>query len=302
MPDSQRPHQNNIPFDLPTDLVGAADQSHSFRTLDRPLWTEQKAKLISRYLYYFVLITKHGVYIDGFAGPQSVDHPEGWAAKLVLENEPKWMRDFFLCDSNTKQAARLERLRDEQPPTKGRSIEVSNADFNSHVATILETEKIRTRTATFCLLDQRTFECDWHTVQKIANRKTERKIEIFYFVPTGWLGRSIAALSDPEFTMHRWWGRNDWRKLQRMRNHDIVELFRQRFVLELGYSSAFGWPIYERSASQQIMYYMVHATDHNEAPNLMARAYRTATNRIEPREQFGLEFESWVDSYGRTIE
>ena len=34
------------------------------------IWTENKAKLIERYLYYFVLITKHGTYIDGFAGPQ----------------------------------------------------------------------------------------------------------------------------------------------------------------------------------------------------------------------------------------
>ena len=30
------------------------------RPLRNPIWTENKARLIERYLYYFVLITKHG--------------------------------------------------------------------------------------------------------------------------------------------------------------------------------------------------------------------------------------------------
>ena len=302
MDNSRDTGQIEMHFDLPNDLLGKRAQSHSFRTLDRPLWTEQKASLISRYLYYFVLITKHGVYIDGFAGPQSVDNPESWAAKLVLESEPRWMRDFFLCDESVRQARLLAQLRDDQPEVRGRSIEVAQADFNSYVDVVLTTDKIKEKTATFCLLDQRTFECNWETVQKVAARKSERKIEIFYFVPTGWLARSISALNSPETTMNRWWGRNDWKRLQSMRNHDIVDLFCQRFIWELGYASAFGWPIYEREDSQHVMYYMVHATDHDEAPNLMARAYRTATNRSEPREQFVLEFEKWAEAHGRTIE
>ena len=294
--------QLEMQFDLPDDLLGSRAQSHSFRTLDRPLWTEQKAGLISRYLYYFVLITKHGVYIDGFAGPQNAENPDSWAAKLVLESEPRWMRDFFLCDENARQARHLEQLRDDQPEVRGRTIEVAQADFNYYVDVVLASDKIKERTATFCLLDQRTFECNWETVQKVAGRKSERKIEIFYFVPTGWLARSISGLRDPESAMALWWGRRDWKRLQGMHNHDIVELFCQRFIWELGYASAFGWPIYERGDSQHIMYYMVHATDHDEAPNLMARAYRTATNRIEPREQFEFEFESWAEVHGRTIE
>jgi len=35
-----------------------------------PIWTENKARLISRYLYGFVLVARHGTYIDGFAAPQ----------------------------------------------------------------------------------------------------------------------------------------------------------------------------------------------------------------------------------------
>ena len=84
------------------DLPPAPPQQKVFRSLDRPLWTEHKAKLISRYLYYFVLITRHGVYIDGFAGPQQPDQPDSWAAKLVLESEPRWMREFALCDNEAR--------------------------------------------------------------------------------------------------------------------------------------------------------------------------------------------------------
>ena len=302
MDNSKNAGQVEMQFDLPDDLLGGRAQSHSFRTFDRPLWTEQKAMLISRYLYYFVLITKHGVYIDGFAGPQDAENSDSWAAKLVLDSEPKWMRDFYLCDKNAEQTRLLEQLRDDQPEVSARTIEVVRADFNSHVDIVLASNKIKEKTATFCLLDQRTFECNWETVQKVATRKSERKIEIFYFVPTGWLARSISGLNNRDSTMNRWWGRKDWESLRSMRNHDIVELFRERFISELGYSSAFGWPIYEQGGSQRVMYHMVHATDHDEAPNLMARAYRTATNRIEPQEQFEFEFESWAEVHGRTIE
>src|ERR1700730_5630268 len=70
-------------FDLPA--AKRLDKSKVKGVPPRPLWTENKARLIERYLYYFVLITKHRTYIDGFAGPQH--SPENWAARLVLETE-----------------------------------------------------------------------------------------------------------------------------------------------------------------------------------------------------------------------
>ena len=60
------------------------------------MWTAHKARFIERYLYYFVLVTKHGTYIDGFAGPQQPDDAEMWTAKRVLESEPRWLRHFYL--------------------------------------------------------------------------------------------------------------------------------------------------------------------------------------------------------------
>jgi hypothetical protein len=41
---------------------------------------------------------------------------------------------------------------------------------------------------------------------------------------------------------------------------------------DLGYRCAQAWPIFERKEGRRVMYYMVHATDHDEAPKLMARA------------------------------
>ena len=84
-------------------------------TIDRPVWTDNKAHFIMRYLRYFVFITKHGPYIDGFAGPQEERMCDTWAARLVLESEPRWMRHFHLCDEKHSQVALLEQLKISQP-------------------------------------------------------------------------------------------------------------------------------------------------------------------------------------------
>lgn len=81
-----------------------------------PLWTENKAKFVERYLLYFVYITKHGTYIDGFAGPQNLEKEESWTARLVLANEPRWLTHFYLFDDNPDQVTRLHALKRSQPP------------------------------------------------------------------------------------------------------------------------------------------------------------------------------------------
>ena len=256
----------------------------TFARLEQALWTEQKAKLISNYLRLFVFITKHGVYIDGFAGPQYPDQPDLWAAKLVLESDPKWMRHFFLCDKSAKQFKALNKLRRSQPNVKGRVINVAHADFNLYINRILESGVVGENTATFCLLDQRTFQCNWETVRKIASHKSKVKIEIFYFVPTGWLARSISGLRCPQSTMERWWGDENWSFLRNLSSDEVAEEFRRRFLKELGYRYSYSWPIYEEYSSKRVMYYMVHASDHKEAPNLMHRAYRLVTKRPGPKD------------------
>ena len=57
-----------------------------------------------------------------------------WAAKLVLEVEPKWFREFCVCD-RTLVSAQLEVLTTQH---KERKIEVLPGDFNETVYQILD--------------------------------------------------------------------------------------------------------------------------------------------------------------------
>lgn len=259
-----------------------------------PVWTENKAKLIQTYLRLFVMITKHGVYIDAFAGPQEPDKHEMWAAKLVLETYPRWFRKFYLFELDEKKVALLEKLREQQPPKqKGeakRVIKVFSGDVNKRIQEVLNTTDVKLNDATFCLLDQRTFECDWETVRKIALYKAAgNKIELFYFLPMAWLDRALNGLKG-ETKKLSWWGNADWEQLRLAKGRARASLFEERFRSELGYKSAKAWPIYGRPGGRgRIMYYMIHATDHPEAPMLMSRAYGKAVNTEQEFEQLALE-------------
>src|ERR1041384_2972234 len=100
-------------FELPPADLKLAEKKFKERN---PIWTGSKAKLIERYLFYFVQITFHGTYMDAYAGPQEPEKPEMWAAKLVIESTPRWLRNFFLFELEPSQVNLLEHLRDGQPP------------------------------------------------------------------------------------------------------------------------------------------------------------------------------------------
>jgi three-Cys-motif partner protein len=257
-----------------------------------PVWTDNKARFIRWYLHYFALITRHGTYIDGFAGPQQECETDSWAAKLVLESEPRWLRHFHLCDAKASQINRLEALKAAQPErdAKGRKlsrdIHIYRGDFNLTVDTILASGSITEYEATFCLLDQRTFECDWATVEKVARyKKSGHKIELFYFLANGWFERALSGQKDLE-KLARWWGRDDWNKLGDMRREERRNILVLRMKRDFGYRSVKAWPIYERETGGAIMYYMIHATDHPEAPIQMARAYKDNVLPFEKPEQY----------------
>jgi three-Cys-motif partner protein len=266
------------------------------RRPDNPVWTENKARLIARYLYYFVLITKHGTYIDGFAGPQEPEKPQMWAAKLVLESEPKWLRHFHLFDGDRHQAQRLRELKKSMEAKEGeekREINVYHSDFNNRVRGVLRSDLIGPNEAVFCLLDQRTFECKWSTVRLLAEfkEKPKNKIELFYFLGIGWLKRAISGVRK-ESLLRDWWGREDWPELRRWSEEKILNELVSRFKAELGYASVKPWPIFDRRRGGGVMYYMIHATDHPEAPALMSRAYARAVRPKESMEQLRLELDS----------
>lgn len=260
----------------------------TYKRITQAIWTEDKAQFIAKYLSYFVQITKHGTYIDGFAGPQSPDDKDSWSAALVLKNEPKWLRHFYLCEISPAGLRDLEALAKRERESKDRhggnihrKIEVCQGDFNSMVEQILNPQNISQKEATFCLLDQRTFECHWSTVKKLAAYKTApaNKVELLYFLGVGWLHRAISGIRH-EDRMVRWWGDGDWKVLVDLRSIDIAERVRERFRVELGYKYVAAYPIFESKKTNRIMYYMIHASDHEEAPALMVRAHHKAVGAL----------------------
>jgi hypothetical protein len=90
--------------------------------------------------------------------------------------------------------------------------------------------------------------------------------------------------------MDKWWGRNDWRQLKNMTHVDIAEIVRKRFVDELSYRFAAAYPIFDRESGNRVMYYMIHASDHEEAPMLMVRAHHKAVRSLPKEVQQPFKF------------
>ena len=276
-------------FDLPAANLTA--ERAILRAATFPVWTQNKARLIREYLYLFVMLTRHGNYIDGFAGPQEDDALGMWAAKLALELRPPllrkfWFRKFFLFEKDPRSFKLLQELKESEPSIPKRVIEVHQGDFNVLVHPLLASGKIKPKEATFCLLDQRTFECQWSTVEALAkHRKTGHKIELFYFLAASWFDRAVSALGDCAATLRPWWGRNDWATFLDLATLDRRNAIVSRFRSELEYRYVLAWPIYNREkAGGRVMYYMVHASDHPQAPEFMSRAYEAAVRPLPPEQ------------------
>jgi three-Cys-motif partner protein len=222
-----------------------------------------------------------------------------WAAKLVLESQPKWLRHFYLFDKRKRQVERLEALKAEQPNVKGRTIHVFEGDFNSEIVKLLNDKQISQKEATLCLLDQRTFQCHWETLVRLANYKEKgtHKVELFYFLGFAWLARALSGVRNNRL-LQEWWGRDDWPEVKNMPPEQIKREIVSRFKSEMGYQSAMPFPIFDHKGGGRIMSYMIHATDHPVAPHLMPRAYNRAIQPRETPEQFSLAFEEESRAFG----
>lgn len=264
-------------FDMPPENPQAAKRT--FRQLEHHIWTESKANLIQHYLQGFVFVTKHGTYIDGFAGPQNPDKHEMWSAKLVIQSQPRWLRHFFFFETDQAKVETLQQLISSQSPrAKGepkRTFKVYSGDFNSNIHEMLSDYPVSDKEAAFCLLDQRTFECKWSSVKAVATHKRGgNKIELFYFLANSWMDRSISGLNDPEGEMNKWWGDTTWKKLVERRGIERGLYLAERFKMEFGYKYAYPFPIFGRKDGGKMMYFMVHASDHQDATPIMFRAYK----------------------------
>lgn len=285
-----------------TDLTGSfwpedqilkkeADPKHS--GLHNRIWTDTKARFIQRYIRNFVYVTKKGTYLDAFAGPQkSYDFDKSWAAKLVLENRPAMIRHLALFEKNRNSVKKLETLKKQQEAEKireKRSIHVIAGDSNLTLPKFLQDNPIPDDEPAFCLLDQRTFECAWRTVEYVAHHKKGGcKIELLYFLAAGWFDRGVSGLKKrPEEDMRTWWGREDWRRFHDLANRDRPHLLVERFKNELNYRFVAHYPIFEHKDSNRIMFYLVHASDHPDAPELMDRAYNNTLGKIVTQNVMG---------------
>jgi len=269
----------------------ATRRKPKFRTPDYPIWTERKGLLVAEYLRLFVYVTHHGTYIDGFAGQQDEANEDSWCARLVLRNAPNRgeLRHFHLFELNELPHARLRRMVNEE--RGDRDVNVYRGDFNREVECVLRPSVLKQTEATFALLDQRCFECEWETVQKLAAYKGPHKIELLYFMPEGWLDRSMKSAKREQKLeqIDRWWGGKDWDVLGRVTGPARAELFRRRFEEELGYAHVDAWQIFDKT-EKRTMYYLIHAADHDEAPKFMRRAYRKCVLPPGKRDQLGFRF------------
>lgn len=241
-----------------------------------PDQTNAKSRLIAAYLSKFQLVTKGGLYIDGFAAPQSRDHEEAWTARRVLEIVPPRLRTFWLCDMEPRGLLQLRRLKQQHhgnPPS--RRVSVVEGDFNQSVKGILKSDRLTRKAAIFALLDQRNTECHWATVKALASRAGRTKIELLYFLGTSWLHRSLATSERPEriAEIDRWWGGPSWRSLLEMKQLQIVRSMADRFAQELGYQFVKAYPIMLDDDGTKAAFHLIHASDHPDAPKLMDRAY-----------------------------
>ena len=256
-PERPRPRERKQPVD-----IGA------------PLWTIDKSRLIDEYIHHFLLVTKHGVYLDLFAGPQHPTDTENWSVRRVLERRTEGnpsIRHYAVCDIERKQVERLRDVGKNHP-----SFRVYEGDANERVHEMLNEAPITPKTACFCLIDQRTFECHWATVEAVARFKREGyKIELFYFLAQKWLDRAWASTRDEE-KLAAWWGNGDHERFRALPSVERALALCNRFRDELGYTYSDPFSIHEKGEGSRTMYYMIHASDHPAACSLMARAYQLA--------------------------
>lgn len=267
-------------FDM--SLIPEQELCRKFKSIEIPLWTKNKAQFIARYLKAFTYVTKHGTYIDAFSGPQHEGSKDvSCAAKLVLENEPFWLGNFHLFELNSDKIDYLNTLKDgylskhDQDKEK-KTVTVTHGDCNQTLPMFLAENPIKDKEATFCLLDQKSTECHWDTVRKIATHKSGdgvNKIEIFYFFAQGWIDRTVRSRTvNAEKNLR--WGSDDLDDFLSLQNFDRARFLAERFKKEFEYKHCYPFPIQKNGEIGTIMFYMIHASDHDRATSLMLQAYR----------------------------
>jgi len=198
-----------------------------------------------------------------------------------MQNRPAWLRNYYLFDKDPIQFKHLKVLRKNYLITHKddghRTVKVIAGDCNRRLPQFLLANPIKEKEATFCLLDQRSTECSWATVQFIAShkgRKGGHKIELFYFLAQSWMNRALKSWrKDVPSRFRRWWGKDGLKDFVELTSNERGQYIADRFKTELGYKYATPFPIQKRGKEGCVMFWMIHASDHPRAIALMHDAY-----------------------------
>ncbi|MCJ7459454.1 MAG: three-Cys-motif partner protein TcmP [candidate division Zixibacteria bacterium] len=151
--------------------------------------TEEKLKLLRKYLDGYVIATtraKERYYIDALAGDGQCEIRISGSSKsriidgsplIVMKTDPAFTKCFFIEIDKDKVEA-LSKLLKDFPENR---YKIKEGDCNSVIDEILS--EIPQEAPCFAFLDPEGFELDWLTIQKIANYKLGRKIELFILFP-----------------------------------------------------------------------------------------------------------------------
>ncbi|MGN7868376.1 hypothetical protein [Paracoccus sp. 22332] len=88
--------------------------------------------------------------------------------------------------------------------------------------------------------------------------------------------------------LNLWWGNSSWEALANLTQMETVRVLVNRFKSELGYKHVVPYPIPLRLNRRRISYHLIHASDHDEAPRLMAAAFNDRVNAQEHAGQISL--------------
>jgi three-Cys-motif partner protein len=114
---------------------------------------------------------------------------------------------FYLFEKKKKQFLYLYELKESQVEKFKKCIHLYEGDFNTLIHEFLRERPIKESEATFCPLDQRTFDCYWSTVRTLASyKRIGNKIELFYLLPIAWLDRALSARRKNIKGIAQWWG------------------------------------------------------------------------------------------------
>ncbi|MHB8467665.1 MAG: three-Cys-motif partner protein TcmP [Acidimicrobiales bacterium] len=252
-------------------------------------WTLSKLRVFELYLNRYRVVAGNGSYIDGFAGSGSLrvkGRAEDFMGSARIAMESTAFKDVWLFEKDKAIAELLDRtMRYHYPWRRRRRLRIVADDFNTAIVSVLAERQITTDRPCFAFLDPDSTQLDWETVALLAGYKepvappTRCKVELWIlFNSHQALGRLVDRQGDADYAdspracaLDRvMGGREAWWDLCEQRAHINVfaRRYAERLQSELGYGFAHAQLITDPDSTRP-QYFMIHASDHPAAWDLM---------------------------------